>query len=63
MILSDSKYLVLTGLMIKCHGCGYVFLSKFYPMCFIHCSSLLSTVEKALYKFVITLHYNTLSTE
>ncbi len=27
----------------------------FYPMCFIHCSALLSTAEKALYKFEITL--------
>ncbi len=27
--------------------------SKFYPMFFIHCSVLLSTAEKALYKFDI----------
>ncbi len=41
-------------LLIKCNGCGYVFLSKFYP---IHCSALLSTAEKAQNKFYITLHY------
>ncbi len=40
--------------------CGYVFLSKCYPMCFIHCSALLSTAEKALYKFYITLHYKSM---
>ncbi len=44
-------------LLIKCDGCGYVFLSKFYPMCFIHCSALLSTAEKVLYQFDFTLHY------
>ncbi len=46
-------------LLIKCDGCGYVFLFKFYPMCFIHCSALLtlSTAKKALYKCAITLHY------
>ncbi len=32
-------------------------LSRFYPMSFIHCSALLSTAEKALYKFYIILHY------
>ncbi len=42
---------------IKCNGCGYVFLSKCYPMCFIHSSAFLSTAEKALYNFYITLHY------
>ncbi len=44
-------------LLIKYGGCGYVILSKFYPMCFIHCSVLLSTAEKALHKFDIMLHY------
>ncbi len=40
-------------LLIKCDDCGYVFLSKFYPMFFFHCSALLSTGEKALHKFEI----------
>ncbi len=44
-------------LLIKYDGCGYwvcVFI-QIYPMCFIHCSVLLSTAEKMLYNFVITL--------
>ncbi len=57
MNLSDSKYLLLTGFIEQSYGCGYVFLSKFYPMCFIHCSALLNTAEKALYKFDITLQF------
>ncbi len=44
-------------LLIKCDGCGYIFLSKFYPMYFIRCSVLLRTAEKVVYKFDITLHY------
>ncbi len=33
------------------------FLSKFYPVFFGCCSAILSTAEKALYKFDITLHF------
>ncbi len=51
-------------LLIKCDGCDYEFLSKFYPMCFIHCSVLLSTVEtqEAFAKCVCVHSNNTVTT-
>ncbi len=54
MILSDSKYLVLTGINDQMVMCFY---PNVYPMCFIHYLVFLSTAEKVLYKCDITLHY------
>ncbi len=56
MILSDSKYLVLTGVIDQMRWLELCVLSKFYHIYFIHCSALLSTTKKKHY-ITLTLHY------
>ncbi len=51
---------ILCGLLScdSCRICNILTIAQSkFPMCFIHCSALLSTAEKTLYKFDITLHY------
>ncbi len=55
--LLHSKYLVLTGFIDQMWWSWLCILSIFYPLCVIHCSAPLSTAEKALHQFDITLHY------